>query len=70
MINFKPEALLIAITVAMSSMPMANADSYDSSTGILTMDFVKVGSTNYQIQLRLNDNDQFVLVSAVPATKA
>ena len=64
----KPKALLVAMTMAISSMQMAKADSFDSSTGVLKLNYVKVGSLNYKIELQLDENGNLVLLSAVPAT--
>lgn len=45
----------------------AKADSFDSTTGVLKLNLVTVGSAKYTVQLRLEDDGRLKLISAVPA---
>ncbi len=39
----KSKSLLVAISLAINPVQLVKADSFDNATGILTMNYVKVG---------------------------
>ena len=45
----------------------AKADSFDSTTGLLKLNLVTVGSAKYTVQLRLKDDGRLKFISAIPA---
>ena len=45
----------------------AQADSFDSSTGVLKLNLVTVGSNKYTVELHLEDDGKLKILSAVPA---
>ena len=57
----------ILLLIAMGCFVAAKADSFDSTTGLLKLNLVTVGSAKYTVQLRLEDDGRLKLISAVPA---
>ena len=57
----------ILLLIAMGCSVAAKADSFDSTTGLLKLNLVTVGSAKYTVQLRLEDDGRLKLISAVPA---
>ena len=57
----------ILLLIAMGCSVAAKADSFDSTTGVLKLNLVTVGSAKYTVQLRLEDDGRLKLISAVPA---